>query len=268
MTIGNAEQTKTGPSLRALAKVVIHKKLVLLLRYPVNTGTQFITMIIFFILIFFGGQQVAGPGIDDSLNGIIVGFLLFTLTTVAYSSLSYQVTREAQWGTLERLYISPHGFGTVMGLKTIVNVIMSFCWGLLLLVVMMGITGRWLTLDPLIVVPLVVLALMSVVGVGFLFAGLAIVYKRIENLFQIVQFSFVGLIAAPVGQIEWLKLLPLTHESYFLRRAMEDGIPLWEVPQTELGLMICTSVVYLVAGYYCFYRASITARKRGVMGHY
>lgn len=257
-----------NPSLLALLKVVFHKRYVLFVRYPVNTASLFLTLVTFFTLIFFGGRTVAGASLTDSLDGIIVGFFLFTLSITSYSGLAWNVTREAQWGTLERLFMSPHGFGTVMIVKTIVNIAFSFLWGAGLLVFMMATTGRWLTLDPITIFPLVILTLMSVVGIGFAFAGLALVYKRIENLFQIIQFGFVGLIAAPAGNFEILKLLPVTHGSYLTRRAMEDSIRLWEFQATEIGLLVALSVGYCAIGYYCFYRAGIKARKNGLLGHY
>ncbi|NEU58715.1 ABC transporter permease [Halorussus sp. MSC15.2] len=257
-----------SPSLLALVKVVFYKQYVLFVRYPVNTASLFLTLVAFFSLVFFGGKAIAGPSLTDSLNGIIVGFFLFTLSITSYSGLAWNVTREAQWGTLERLFMSPHGFRTVMAVKSIVNIAFSFLWGAGLLVFMMATTGRWLTVDPLTILPLLALTLMSIVGIGFLFAGLALVYKRIENLFQIVQFAFVGLIAAPAGDLEVLKLLPVTHGSYLTRRAMEDSIRLWEFPATEIGLLVATSVVYFTIGYYSFYRAGIRARQNGLLGHY
>lgn len=273
MTIPNIEDTTEPstdrkPCLIALTKVIFYKQLILLLRYPLNTISQFLAMFFFFAVIFFGGQAVGGPALTNSLNGIIVGFFLFTLSISSYSGIARNVTREAQWGTLERLFMSPHGFGTVMAVKTIVNISINFVWSFMLLLLMFITTGRWLTIDPLTVIPLTVLTLMSVVGLGFLCAGLALVYKRIENLFQLIQFMFIGLIAAPVGRVEWLKFLPVTLGSHLIQIAMEDGIRLWEFPIQELSLLTVTGVTYMMIGYYCFYRAGIKARKEGLMGHY
>ncbi|EMA39862.1 hypothetical protein [Halobiforma nitratireducens] len=255
-------------SIFPLLWVVAQKQVVLLLRYPLNTLSRFLTMFIFFLVVFFGGQAVAGPAITDTLDGIIVGFFLFTLAITAYSGLAWNVTREAQWGTLERLYMSPYGFGTVMAVKAGINVCLSFLWGVALLLAMMLVSGRWLTFDVVTVVPLAALTLASVIGIGFCFAGLALVYKRLENLFQLVQFGFVPLIAAPVWSYEWLTLLPIAHGSFLTRVAMSDGVRLWEFPASELVILTVVSVAYLAAGYYCFVFASRKARREGLLGHY
>lgn len=257
-----------GPSRLALVSVVFRKQLILLIRYPLNTATQFLTLAILFAVIFFGGQAVAGAAITDSLGGIIVGMFLWTLSVIAFSGLAWNVTREAQWGTLERLFLSPNGFGVVMLTKMCVNVLLSFLWGFALLFVMMVLSQEWLTIDPVTVLTIGLLTLAPVSGFGFFFAGLALLFKRIESIFQLVQFVFLALIAAPVGTYPVLKLLPLSHGSYLLRRAMEDGVRLWEFAPTELGLLVATSAGYFLIGYYFFYLAQIRSRKKGLMGQY
>jgi ABC-2 type transport system permease protein len=265
---GTADSENWRPSRLALVSVVARKKFTLLVRYPLNTATRFLTLVALFSVIFFGGRAVTGPTLSDSLGGIIVGLFIWTLAIVAFSGLSWNVTREAQWGTLERLFMSPHGFGVVMTTKMLVNVLFSFLWGLSLLVVMMALSGEWLTVDPLTILPLGALTLASISGIGFLFAGLALLYKRIENVFQLVQWGFIGLIAAPAGTYPLLKLLPVSHGSYMLRRAMDDGVRLWEFAPAELGLLVATSTLYLLVGYYCFTRAQLRARRKGLMGQY
>jgi len=262
------QQGDQSPSRLALFSVVLRKQLTLLIRYPVNTATRFLTLLVLFGLILFGGEAVVGAAITDSIEGIIVGFFIWTLAIVAFSGLAWNVTREAQWGTLERLFLSPNGFGTVMVVKMVVNVLLSFLWSFSVLLVMMLISGQWLTVDPLTVVPLMVLTLGSISGVGLLCAGLALLYKRIENMFQLVQFGFIGLIAAPVGSYGELGLLPVSQGSYLLRRAMEDGVHLWEFAPGELAVLVATSAGYFVAGYYCLYWSHRRARQKGLMGQY
>ena len=256
------------PPLVTLFKVIFRKQVIDLTRYPINTTSLFLSMFVFFALIFFGGKAVAGTAITDSLDGLIVGYFLWTLATRAFRGLASNVMNEARWGTLERLFISPYGLGNVMAVKTIVNISLSVVWSGVMLLAMMFVTGRWLAVDLLTLLPLSFLTLAPVVGIGFLLAGLAILYKRVENLFGIVSFGFVGLIAAPVEQLEPLKLLPMTQGSHLTRRAMEEGIRLWEFPTMELMYLVIPAVVYLSVGFYIFHRMQCRARKNGLLGQY
>lgn len=260
--------TNNSGLVSPLLKVVGYKQLLLLARYPLNTATVFLSQFIFFALIFFGGRAVGGPQITESLDGLIVGFFLWTLSTVGFRGLADNVMDEARWGTLERLYMSPYRLETVMAVKTFVNVCYSFAYSVIFLLAMLLVTGRWLHIDPLTVTVLAVLTLVPVVGIGLVAAGLAVLYKRIENLFSLVVFGFVGLIAAPVESLPLLKLFPMTQGSYLMRRAMEDGVRLWNLPTVELVWLVVPACLYLLGGFYAFSRMQSRARKRGVMGHY
>jgi len=134
--------------------------------------------------------------------------------------------------------------------------------------VMMAVTGRWLAVDPLTVLPVAALALAPAVGIGFVFGGLAIRFKRIENAFQLVQFLLIGLIAAPVADYPLLKWAPLAQGSQLLQTAMTEGVRLWEFPPAELGVLVATAVGYLAVGYAAFHYCQRWARREGVMGHY
>jgi ABC-2 type transport system permease protein len=251
-----------------LTRAIAYKSLILRVRYAFNTVTNLFTLYVFFALVFFGGRAIAPQAIDDSLTGIIVGFFLILTATVAYADLSWELIREAQWGTLEQLYMSPLGFGRVVTVKTVVNLLVAFTFGGILLGAMLVTTGERLVLDPLVVLPVGFLAVCSAVGLGYVLGGLALVFKRIENVFQIVQFAFVGLVAAPVDQVPALKLLPLALGADLLRDGMGSGTPLWDLPTADLALLVGVAAGYLLVGYALFGVLSRKARADGKLGKY
>jgi ABC-2 type transport system permease protein len=260
--------TRRTGGYRHLVVAMAKKRAMLLVRYPLNTLSSLATIFVFFTLIFFGGRALSQQALTDSLGGIIVGFFLYTIALTAFQSQAWSVTRESQWGTLEQLFMSPFGFGRVMVVNIAVRVVESFLWGAMTLVFMLALTGESLALNVVTILVLGVLAVASAVGLGFVFGGLAMLYKRIENVFQLVTFGFIGLIAAPVGQVPLLKALPVTQGSYLLRVAMQDGRRLWELPPVELAILVATAVGYFAVGYAFFLWASRRARRQGVMGKY
>lgn len=264
---GAAVETGVSGFLTFFA-AALRKRILLMVRYPVNFVSDLANMLILFAAMFYGGRAVAPTAISNTIEGIIVGYLLWTLSMSAFSGLSWSVTREAQWGTLEQLFMSPFGFGPVMFAKTIVNVLVSFLWGAITLLFMMALTGEWLAVDPVTLIPLGFLAVAPALGIGFALGGLAIRFKRIENVFQIMQFVFIGLIAAPVSEYPLLKWVPLAQGSQMLQTAMKDGVPLWGLPAGELGVLVVTAVGYLALGYAAFAYCQRWARREGVMGHY
>lgn len=276
---GDATDRPAGADERGTAGVpwllaaVLYKKVLLLLRYPVNTAARMLTVYVFFALMFFGGRAVAGRmgaagAITSTLEGLIVGWFLWTMSITAYFGLSTAVTTEAQWGTLEQLYMSPYGFGTVMTTTIVASLMESFVWGGVMLALMLLTTSQEIAVNLLTVGPVTVLALMTAVGLGFGFAGLALVYKRIENVSQMMQFVLIGLIAAPVANVPWLRFLPLVQGSAMLQEAMREGTRLWEFPAADLAVLAGAAVAYWLAGYAVFLVLTRRARRLGVMGHY
>ncbi len=249
------------------------KSLILMRRYLFNTFAQIVSMYLLFAVMFFGGRQVAGAAITDSIEGIIVGYFLWMLIMSAYSSIAGNINNEAQWGTLEQLYMSPLGFDRIVGVKTVVNVCVSLFLASTLLALMVATmtvvsAGVTLSFNVLTILPILVLTLAPAVGLGYVFGGLALLYKRVESAFQLMQFAFIGLIAAPVEQFPAFKFAPFSLGSYLLREAMSNQKSLPELPAADLALLAGVAVVYLGVGYGLFRIIQRKARKRGVLGEY
>jgi ABC-2 type transport system permease protein len=95
-----------------------------------------------------------------------------------------------------------------------------------------------------------------------------VLYKRIGNWLNLLQFGFVALISAPVLDAPWTRFLPLAHGSAMLQRAMVDGVRLWEFGLGDLALLVAVAAGYLLGGYAVFGYATRRARRLGVLGDY
>jgi ABC-2 type transport system permease protein len=253
-------------STRALARAVTEKELLLLRRYWLNTAGGLVTNYVMFAVVFFGGQSAAPGALTDTLAGIIVGFFVWSMSWSAFQTPSQGLMREARWGTLEQLYASPHGLGRVLAVRIAVTLTISLVTGSIVLVAMMATTGRWLALDLLAIVPLSVMTLLPAVSLGFAFGGIALLHKRVENIFLVVQFLFLAGLGAPNTWVT--DLLPLSLGTDLLTTAMRDGVSLLALPHADLALATTLAVAYLALGAVTFRAALLRARREGVMGHY
>jgi len=224
--------------------------------------------VFFFGLMFYGGQMVAGQAITDTIEGLIVGYFLWTLALGAYSGVTNDVRAEASWGTLERHYMTPFGFGPVILAKSVAIVFRTFVTSSLVLAAMLVLSGTSLDLNLLTVVPVATLAIASAMGLGLVMGGLSVLYKRITNVVNLLQFTFIGLISAPAFDLWWAKFLPLAQGSGMLQVAMKDGRHLWEFAPIEIAILVGTAVLYLGLGYVAFGLATRRARRLGVLGDY
>ena len=251
-----------------LARAVLYREYLIFVRYPANAIGGIVVSLFFFAALFFGGQLLAGQALTDSIEGIVVGYFLWTLSVGAYSSVSNDIGSEVQWGTLERHITTPFGFAPVALLKGVAKVVRTFLTSAVILAVMLLVTGTRLSLAPVTVVAVAGLAITSVLGLGFAAGGVTVLYKRIGNWLNLLQFGFVALISAPVFDLPWTRVLPLAHGSAMLQRAMVDGVRLWEFPLADLALLVAVAVGYLFGGYLVFHYATRRARRLGVLGDY
>lgn len=251
-----------------LTRAVLYREYLIFVRYPANAIGGIVIALFFFGVIFYGGRMVAGQALTDSIEGIIVGYFLWTLSVGAYSSISNDIGSELQWGTLERHVMTPFGFAPVALLKGVAKIVRTFITSAIVLAVMILITGTTLALNLFTIVVIATLSIVSVLGLGLAAGGVTVLYKQIGNWLNLLQFGFIVLISAPALEVGWMNLLPLAHGSALLQRAMIDGTRLWEFSPLEFGLLVGVAVGYLGLGYVVFQYATRRARRLGVLGDY
>lgn len=239
-------------------------------RYAFDTLSGIITIYLFFLLIFYGARALLGGqrGYGDTLSGIVVGFFIWILAIFTYSELSFDLVREATEGTLEQLSMSPMGLTRVLVARFVAGLGLQLALLATLLVLMMASTGRWLHLDVVSLVPLVVLTMTGVLGVGFVMGGLAIVFKRIQSSLQILQFLFPVLLVAPLERFPVVKYLPLAWGNRLISSVMVEGNSIFSIAPSELGFLVLNSAVWMAIGVIVFRRFERIARQRGLLAHY
>lgn len=247
----------------------LQKNFIILRRYPLNFVGTLLTFLLVFLLVFWGGRSIAPAAIGESLDAIIVGFFLFSVVQSTFFFLSGTINSEAKYGTLEQLYVSPFAFTTVMFAAVTANIVLSVTFAGVNLAVVLLVTGRTLSIDLLTIGPVLALGLVHAVGVSLLLGGVALLYKRIRSLFQIVQFVFLGLISVALTSSRlWPRLLPVGQAAAMLRETMVYGTRLWQFPAFDHAVLAGTAVVYLLVGYLSFYVAQHRARQRGLLDDY
>ncbi|ELY49970.1 ABC transporter [Natronolimnohabitans innermongolicus JCM 12255] len=143
---GSEEPGTDGTSPRKagyyhLSRAVLYREYLIFVRYPANAIGGIVIALFFFAVLFYGGQMVAGQALTDSIEGIIVGYFLWTLSVGAYSSISNDIASEVQWGTLERHVMSPFGFAPVALLKGVAKIGRTFLTSAILLGFMIVLTA-------------------------------------------------------------------------------------------------------------------------------
>lgn len=237
-------------------------------RYAFDSVAALLLMYILFVVVFFG---VRGIGVDvegRTLSAIVLGFNVWALLTFAYNSVANGLIGEAQTGTLEQLAMSPRGLlGTILTQFWVAFAFITFQITILLILAM-ATTGRWLHVDVLSIVPLLLLTVVGVLGLGLAMGGLALIFKRVQSVSAMVQMGLLALVAVPVSQLPIAKLLPVSLGYQLLNDIMVDGVTITSLPVQDLGILLVTSAMYLLLGIAVFKRMEAAARDRGLLGQY
>lgn len=239
-------------------------------RYAFDLISGMVSIYGFFIVIFFGAKIFGGdrPGFGETLEGVVVSYGLWALTVLALGSLTFELTQEAQQGTLEQLGMSPFGLSRVLIARVFTSLAVYFVVWTSMFALMMATSGRWLNLDVVSLLPLIALTLLGVVGIGFFLGGLAIVFKRIQNALSVYQILIIGLVIVPADEVVVMKFLPLAWGTHLLRRVMVDGVSIFDMHAGDLAFLAANSIAYFAAGVGVFRRFERAARERGLLGHY
>ena len=257
--------------LGILFRTIFRKELTMMTRYVINTLSSLVSIYLFFVLIFLGMQNLSGymaaDALSGTLEGTIIGFFVWTFTIFAYSDLSWNLIGEAQAGTLEQLYLTPLGFKWVCASTVVSSFLLNLIPHTIFLLAMMATTGRWLHIDFLSLIPLLAITVLGAYGFGFALGGMALIFKRIQALFQIIQFVFLAFLLVPT-RVPWTKYLPLSLGNSLLYEVMVQGTSFWRLRLQSILIATAVGMAYLAIGLIIFARCERVARDRGLWGHY
>ncbi|HBG01153.1 MAG TPA: hypothetical protein DDW87_06225 [Firmicutes bacterium] len=253
-----------------LLQAFFKKQFILFRRYLLNSLGSVITLYVVFLLLFGGYRGIQGLGgvEGNTVEGLVVSYVLWLFVLTTYQDVWYTLRREAQEGTLEQLYMSVHGFGWVMG----ANVVASFFANLILVATLLGAalftTGVTLNLDLLSLFPVLIGTLLGSLGIGFAIGGITLVLKRIDSYTQVMQFLLIALVAAPAGRVLWMRLLPCSYGSALISRIMVKGQNLTHIGLWNVFVLFAIGLVHLALGYGIYKLCERKAMLQGALGHY
>ncbi len=240
-------------------------------RYPAEAiGGIFIITAVFYGL-FLGAQYIAGPGLSlgNRLDSIIVGYMLWTMVTFILFDIAGNLQNEAQTGTLEQLFLSAFSTPKLFFIRAIANLMVQSVLILTILTIIMSLTGRFLAFPIALVLPLITI-ILGAYGLSFVIGSLTLLFKRVQQILAIIQFSLLFLISTPTE--EWQGtgklisyILPMAPGAGLLRDLMARQIGLnWE----RMAIALLNGGVYFTIGILVFQWAERTTKRQGKISGY
>ena len=268
------------------AAVAIGKKdLVVLSRYRIAIVSQIfmplyqgvIPAFLFGAAFAVGGRVVgldATVGTDNLAGFIFLGGVISGLVAVSFWVMAMGLRNEMEQGTLEPCWLTPTRHETFV----IGRALGGLVWFLLSQVVLfaVGIAAFGLRFDAQILaaVPAVTIAVIGMVGVAYLLAGVVLLIRDASFFIDTTNFLFgvASGVAFPVTLLPGLLqpialLLPTTYAMDILRQHAIGARATYDPALEYAGLLVTTAVLFPI-GRWAFARAERTMRIRGTLGQY
>ncbi|MEJ5230148.1 MAG: ABC transporter permease [Pseudothermotoga sp.] len=238
-------------------------------RYYFNTISGVATFLIFFYFMFFGVKAIGGANISsgDTLEGLIVGYFMWTMFIFSFQGVAWGIIDEAQRGTLEQVFMSPIAFEYQM----LFRMVSDFVFNVLLAVPLMYFaaftTKKQLNFDLITLIYLLVVGTISALGVGMVLGGIALVFKRISSFIQIVTIGSLAFTMFDSSQL-WYRLLPMSQAAQMMKKMATAGTRFYQFSLSDHLLLWLAAVLYLFVGILVFRIFERHAMTAGTLSQY
>jgi ABC-2 type transport system permease protein len=245
------------------------KELIELRRYLPDTIGTIITFYAIFLLLFLGIQVVGDPGTADAnIRYMIVSNAFWILLLIGFNSMAGELAGEAMRGTLEQVYMSPVPAWKIILTRAISTLGQTMMIVVVVVTLGMLTSGQWLSFSLPTALLVAVPTLTAVLGIGFMSAGLALVFKQIQSFLQISQFILLGLAFTPLSAFPLLELAPAVKGLDLIRRIMVDDLTLAGISTMEWLSLTANAAFYFGLGLLVYRLLERRALDRGLLGKY
>lgn len=233
-----------------------------------------------YAVMMFAAIVVVLLGVTDGNFGrkeqllVLVGWLTYMIASDCMAELPGMITDETEAGTLEQLCITPIPLWQLLIIRSLVFFFGAGARGLLMGVLLFFFVSPQ-PLSPALLL-LFFISLIGAYGMGFLFAGLALILKQVSSLTGLVFSLMIFTTGAFVGleKLGWVDsvfriIFPLTWGISLMRSILTAQTSLSSLLRSgELIGIFLHSITYLAIGFWIFGLGYRNARSKGSLSQY
>ena len=235
-------------------------------QYWFETGSALAFMTAVFIGLFYGVKSfIVNQQDASSLDGLLFGFILWSFASSAYGSITKSVIEDTQKGYIEQLFLCPKGFVRVMLCRATIEALSGLIIMTIIAYLSMWLTGNWITLHLPMLYGILLLAAPSLVGLGLMVSGLALMFKRVSTIGAMLTLALMGLVALDGLPLNLFSLLPFVAGSSLARLVVLNHQPLELI---DILIVAGNSAGYLFAGILIFTYCEKRAKRHNLIGQY
>ena len=228
-------------------------------------------------MVFLGINFFIGNGgfNSEDLAFTLVGFCIWTYSIFAISNMSFALREEQQQGTIEQMFMGSTPFAALLFGRTLSN----FAWTTAVILLGGGTVTLAFGLDLGLnwrLIPVLGLTMLGLYGLGFVVAGLTILFKNIlsfanliQNILLFLNGAIVPVTVFPAWMTTATRALPSTLSIEVARLVTLDNLTLTAVwADGLLPLLVLHSLIWFVLGLSLYLVAERIARRKGLLGQF
>lgn len=257
-----------------LCKVSIERTIKELSRYRFNTISEVLYLYVLFLAMFLGiksfgiGFGISPMDMGSNLEGFIVGYFLWTIMVNTYSGIAYGLINDANRGTLEQLNMSGIKLSTIVTVRSLSDLLINIIASTALLFIIIVTTNYKFEIKIFSILLPIFIGIFSILGIGLIFGGLALIFKKIQSLLNIVQYFLIAFImVSPKNEVLY-NLLPFRPAADNVMLSMRRGFSFIDFSIYDYGIIIGNSVLYFSIGLFVFNKCVKFAKMKGLLGQY
>jgi ABC-2 type transport system permease protein len=224
-----------------------------------------------------GGRQVglaSSIGTEDLAGFLFMGGVVSSIVGVAFWTMAMSLRNEMDMGTLEPSWLTPTRRETLIIGRAIQGVIIVALVQAALFAIGIAFFGLHVRAEALRALPAIAVALVALVGVGYLVAAMVLLAREANFLVDTTNFLF-GMLSGvafpitvlPLGLQAISVLLPTTWAVEILRHDAIGARPILD-PALEHAILLASAAVLIPLGLWAFGRADRHIRVHGTIAQH
>jgi len=257
--------------------IEVKRRFIMMKRYPLDTIMGMAFLYIFFLFIFLGGKNgLVNFGktpieFGNSVTSLILGFIVFQTSMMAFGSLARSIDREIKTGTLEQVFLNPFGLSIVLFIRSVAFIAIQLFFIFFWITVLSLTTGVYFKLSTVfLAVPFIILTIIGIQGIGLIMTSLLLIFKKVDIINSLMSMSLIPLAVLPSHiNNDFIYFIPLSGGLKLIRKLFIDGESFFAILFSYgTSMVILTSAILLCIGLIFFKAAEQRARHSANLGQY
>lgn len=228
-------------------------------------------IVVFSLLMIFFLTSRTGTSLSEKYMGadyrtlLLVGYIAWTLSISAISSVGNEISSELSKGTFYRKMHSKYP----LVILYLGDLIASFVTQIVviagLLIIAKVFWNVSISFSFTIVIALII-NLLGMYGIGLIVGGLSVLYKRIGAIVLLIQLGMLFITdTIPISQslLAVTKVIPLTSCNEVIRTCLSNNVDTY-----SFVMLLLSSAIWIIIGGIVFYMSIRKAKRRGNLLYY